>query len=635
MKKNEENQNSDSGLTRRVYKKANLDDTVVNIKRDSSDDFNLLSDDEMLDYVPGVDDVDHFDFDENDIEHYRKLNEQEAAERDRRRKQRALEKQRAQNKQTDQSRERRQNQQVEQPQEKRQNKQARKAAAEEVPVKKTTNKKQKWRGRKKEEIDIDDTELRRELSEKKRTNKEIMRITYVMMILFFGMIGYFIYFDGVTSKEVINNPHNSRLAKMADSVVRGEILSSDGEVLAESIKDDNGNYYRYYPYGCTFAHVVGTSDVNKSGIELTADYNLITSDIQPVQKIINEISGQKNPADNVVTTLNARLQQVAHDALGDREGAVVAIEPSTGKVLAMISKPDYDPNSLADNYQDIISDENSKVLLNQSTQGLFVPGSIFKMVTSLAYLRSGADPDNYSYYCDGSISLQTDNGDSYIKCYGGEQHGQVDLLESFAESCNASFANLGLSISTDKMNEVANALLFNQALPTKFTTAKSQFGLSNTDSQWQIGATAIGQGNTTISPIHAAMLVSAIANGGTLMEPYVIDEIQNTEGSAVEKYDPETYGTLMSSSESSRLTEMMKAVVNEGTGYKLSGKSYSVAGKTGTAEVVGRGNNAWFVGFAPADDPKIAICVLVEDAGTASSEAVPIAGEILDAYLGN
>ena len=404
---------------------------------------------------------------------------------------------------------------------------------------------------------------------------------------------------------------------------------------AESIKDDNGNYYRYYPYGCTFAHVVGTSDVNKSGVELTADYNLITSDIQPVEKIINEIRGQKNPADNVVTTLDANLQQVAHDALGDREGAVVAIEPSTGKVLAMISKPDYDPNSLVDNYQDIISDENSKVLLNQSTQGLFVPGSIFKMVTSLAYLRSGGDPDNYSYYCDGSISLQSDSGDSYIKCYDGEEHGQVDLLESFAESCNASFANLGLSISVDKMNEVANSLLFNQTLPTKFTTAKSQFSLSNTDSQWQIGATAIGQGNTVISPIHAAMLVSAIANGGTLMKPYVIDSVQSTEGSVIEQYESENYGTLMSTSESSQLTKMMKAVVEEGTGYKLSGKNYSVAGKTGTAEVVGRGNNAWFVGFAPADDPKIAICVLVEDAGTASSEAVPIAGEILDAYLNN
>jgi peptidoglycan glycosyltransferase len=114
----------------------------------------------------------------------------------------------------------------------------------------------------------------------------------------------------------------------------------------------------------------------------------------------------------------------------------------------MVSKPDYDPNSLVDNYQDIISDENSKVLLNQSTQGLFVPGSIFKIVTSLAYLRSGGDPDNYSYYCDGSISLNSDDGDSYIKCYGGEEHGQVDLLESFAESCNASFRNLSITLTT-------------------------------------------------------------------------------------------------------------------------------------------------------------------------------------------
>ena len=288
MKKNDENQNNDSGMTRRVYKKASLDDTVVNVRKDPSDDFDLLSDDGMMDYVPGVDDVDHFDFDEKDIEHYRKVNEQEAAERDRRRKQRALEKQRTAQKQQCETKK-----SDEQPQGKRQNKQAAKAVADEVPVKKTNTKKKKRRRRKDEETDIDDIELRRELSEKKRTNKEIMRITYVMMLLFFGMIGYFIYFDGVTSKEVINNPHNSRLAKMADSVVRGEILSADGEVLAESIRDDNGNYYRYYPYGCTFAHVVGTSDVNKSGVELTADYNSITSDIQPVEKIINEIRGQK------------------------------------------------------------------------------------------------------------------------------------------------------------------------------------------------------------------------------------------------------------------------------------------------------------------------------------------------------
>ena len=183
MKKNDENQNNDSGMTRRVYKKASLDDTVVNVRKDPSDDFDLLSDDGMMDYVPGVDDVDHFDFDEKDIEHYRKVNEQEAAERDRRRKQRALEKQRTAQKQQCETKK-----SDEQPQGKRQNKQAAKAVADEVPVKKTNTKKKKRRRRKDEETDIDDIELRRELSEKKRTNKEIMRITYVMMLLFFGIL---------------------------------------------------------------------------------------------------------------------------------------------------------------------------------------------------------------------------------------------------------------------------------------------------------------------------------------------------------------------------------------------------------------------------------------------------------------
>ncbi len=577
MKKNEENQNRRLDDTRHIYRKESLDDTSADVRGSKRDDFDLLPDEDLMGYIPGVDDIDHFDFDDSDVERYRKINEREAEEKAKRKKKKS----------------------------------------------------------KKESVSADEYEeqIRRELSEKRRTNKEIMRITYVMLLLFTGMIGYFIYFDAVTSKEVINNAHNSRLAKMAESVERGDILSADGEVLAESVDDGNGNYYRYYPYGCTFAHVVGTSEINKSGIELSADYNMISSDIQPLQKIFNEIMGKKNPGNSVITTLNAELQQTAHDALGDRQGAIVAIEPSTGKVLAMVSKPDYDPNSLVDNYEDIIQDENSKVLLNQSTQGLFVPGSIFKIVTTLAYLRSGGDPDSYSYDCDGYISLNSDNGESYIRCYDGEVHGELDLTDSFAESCNASFANLGLSIDINKMNQVSEDLLFNQNLPTQFTTAKSKFNIAESDSDWQIGATSIGQGNTVITPIHAAMLVSAIANGGTLMEPYVIDEIQNAEGTVLEKNTPESYGSLMSASESKQLTEMMKAVVDYGTGYRLSDRSYDAAGKTGTAEVVGRGNNAWFVGFAPADDPQIAVCILVEDAGTASRETVPIAAEMFDAYL--
>ncbi len=472
------------------------------------------------------------------------------------------------------------------------------------------------------------------IQNKNQTNKEIRRVMYVMVALFAMLIGYFTYFNISGTKDIINNPFNSRLAKIAETVRRGSILSADGEVLAEEITEEDGSSYRYYPYGCTFAHVIGTSNINKSGVELSADFDLISTDISLMDRILNEIRGEKHPGNQVVTTLNAQLQQVAHDALGLKEGAVIALEPSTGKVLAMVSKPDYDPNTLADNYEEIINDTESKVLLNQSTQGKFTPGSIFKIVTLTAYLRSGGKADNYEYDCDGAISLLTDEGDtSSIRCYDGEVHGTVDLRESFADSCNASFANIGLNTGAANLKKTAEDLLFNKRVPSAFSTTASSFSLGSSDSEWLIGATAIGQGNTTITPMHAAILAAAIANDGVFMKPYVIDRVQNDNGEKLSQNLPEKGGQLFSGSEAALLQDYMEAVVTEGTGYNLSWRSYTCAGKTGTAEVSGRGNNAWFIGYAPAEDPQIAVCVLVEDAGTASSETVPIAGEIFDAYF--
>ena len=300
----------------------------------------------------------------------------------------------------------------------------------------------------------------------------------------------------------------------------------------------------------------------------------------------------------------------------------------------MVSKPDYDPNTLPDEYQDILEDEDSKVLLNQSTQGLFTPGSIFKIVTALAYIRSGGNADDYSYACDGSISLLADDGDTAsIRCYDGEVHGEVGLQASFAESCNSSFANIGLNTGAGNLKKTAEALLFNQKIPSAFSTSVSSFKLDADASEWLIGATAIGQGNTNITPMHAAILASAVANDGIFMKPYVIDHVESSEGELLQQYSPQQGGTLMSASEAALMQSYMASVITEGTGYNLAWKNYSCAGKTGTAEVAGRGNNAWFIGYAPAEDPKIAVCVLVEDAGTASSDTVPIAGEIFDAYL--
>jgi len=596
LKKGKENSTGSSSNT---FRKQDLDDTAgfSGVDLNNSD--------------PGAGDDDniHFDFDENDVEKYRKQSQDKYQGRDGGADARVYRKQ---------------------------DLDTRMDINDDGHSAKKPQKKGLFRQKKEEqpyEPGIGDTVIVG-MANKKQTNKEIRRMAYVMIALMFCVIAYIVYFDAVGRRNVVNNPNNSLLAKLEEKVARGSILSSDGKTLAKSAEADDGSYYRSYPFSNIFAHVVGTSDINKSGIEQTADYDLVTSDIQPVEKIINEIKGVRNPGNNVVTTLDSSLQKVAYDELGDSDGAVVALDPKTGKVLAMVSKPDYDPNTLAKKYKSILKDSSSKVLLNQATQGLFVPGSIFKIVTTLAYLRSGHDPDKYSYNCDGSISLATDSGTKHsISCYDGEVHGKVDLTTSFAESCNSSFANIGQSITVAEMNSVCDDLLFNRSLPTAFKTATSVFSLKDSDSKWTIGATAIGQGSTQISPLHAAMLVSAIANGGELMEPYVIDKVVSADGNTVRKNSSVSAGELMSSSEVKRLQKMMRAVVTEGTGYKLQNKSYSSAGKTGTAEVSGKGNNAWFVGYAPADDPQIVVCVLLEDSGTASTSAVPIAGALFDEYF--
>lgn len=468
-------------------------------------------------------------------------------------------------------------------------------------------------------------------------NREILVIMYAFVFLFVATVGYFIYFNAVESKNIINHPGNVHLAKLRDKNTKGRILASDGTVLAQTVTDGYGNEKRSYPYANVFAHVVGTSDINKSGLESSNEGDMLLSNANPVSRAFNELRNIKNPGDDIVTTLDLDLQGTAYYALGNNQGVVVAIEPSTGKVLAMVSKPDYDPNSLEANFESIISDSTSKVLLNQATQGLFTPGSIFKICTTLEYTRENPSYGGYSYNCQGGINLSDGAGGSQMMaCYHGTVHGTQDLTRSFANSCNASFANIGTSLNVKQFSQLADSLLFNTKLPTDISHVKSSFSLNSSDSEWVKGATAIGQGNTTMTPLHAAMLTSAIANGGILMEPYLVDRVQSNDGHTVKKYMPDAYGSLMTTDESALLTALMTETVNSGTATALSGLGYSVAGKTGTAEVDNFGNNAWFVGFAPADNPQIAVCVLVENASTSSSYvAVPIAQQLFYAYLNN
>ncbi|MGL6199897.1 MAG: peptidoglycan D,D-transpeptidase FtsI family protein [Lachnospiraceae bacterium] len=442
-------------------------------------------------------------------------------------------------------------------------------------------------------------------------------------------MGYLIYFNVVRSKDIINSAYNTRQDTFADRVVRGSILDEDGNELARTNVAEDGTETREYPYGNMYAHVVGYASNGKSGLESEENFNLLTSSAFILERIKNELQDKKNPGDNVVTTLSTRLQEAAYNALGDNKGAVVVMEPSTGKILAMVSKSDFNPNSVAENWDSLINSDDS-VLLNRATQGLYAPGSTFKVVTSLEYIRENANYADYSYNCTGSIEHQG----TTINCSNQSVHGQVNLEESLAYSCNASFSNIGLQLDISKFQDTTKDLLFDTKLPSVLLYNQSSFSLSSSDADAEVMMTAMGQGKLQVSPYHMALITAAIANGGTLMKPYLVDSITNYSGTQVDKNMPESYKELMTSAEAAQLTQYMQAVTEYGTASSLSGRGYTVAGKTGTAEYSSdkSKHHSWFIGFTNVDNPDLVISVVIENADQTGTSATYVAGEVFDAY---
>ncbi|MEX3030856.1 peptidoglycan D,D-transpeptidase FtsI family protein [[Clostridium] scindens] len=441
-------------------------------------------------------------------------------------------------------------------------------------------------------------------------------------------MGYITYFQVARSRDIIRSPYNARQDSYADRVVRGKILDKEGNVLAQTNVSEDGTETREYPYGNMFAHVVGYSVQGKSGLESVENFELLTSNAFFLEKIKNEFQDKKNMGDSVVTTLNLELQEAAYDALGNYKGAVVVMEPSTGKILAMVSKPDFDPNTVAENWDFLNTDQDS-VLLNRATQGQYAPGSAFKVVTALEYMRENPDYENYGYNCTGAI----EKDGVTIRCYNGHVHGQVGFQDSLAYSCNTSFSNIGLSLDIKNFRETSKELLFNSKLPSVLPYSKSSFSLEPGAGSADKMMTAMGQGKTQVSPYHMALITSAIANGGTLMKPYLVDSVTNYTGAVIDKNKPEKYKSLMTSEDAAKLKQYMSAVVDYGTASVLSGQSYTAAGKTGTAEYSSdkEKDHSWFIGMTNVDNPELVISVIIESSdGTA--KAVDVAKQVFDAY---
>lgn len=466
-----------------------------------------------------------------------------------------------------------------------------------------------------------------------KANRNILVIMGAVIGLFLCMCGYFGYFIQVESDTVINNSYNStRLNLFEERTIRGKILANDGTVLAETEVDVERKEKRVYPYEDLFAHVLGYTAVGKTGVESAANYYLLSSNTNPISKALKQLRDEKSVGDNVITTLDLQLQQIAYDALGEQRGAVIAMEPDTGKILAMVSKPTFNPNRIDEQWESLINgDQVEALLLNRATQGLYPPGSTYKIVTALQYMREypGAFED-YEFVCDGIYEFERFK----IQCYHRNAHGTEDFAQAFANSCNGAFASLGTDLDANGSKQIAEQLLFNQEQPLSLPYNKSEYRMESGAPEWEIAQTAIGQGSTLMTPMHNLMLISAIANGGMLMKPYVIDRVENMEGEQICKFMPEAYGELMDAGEAKVLKKLLTGVVTAGTGSALRNDAYTAAGKTGSAEFEkNKETHAWFVGYAPAENPRIAVCVLVEEGGSGGRTAAPIARALFDAYL--
>jgi peptidoglycan glycosyltransferase len=445
------------------------------------------------------------------------------------------------------------------------------------------------------------------------------------------------------------DPRNARFNLAQSGKERGIIVSVDGVVLARSDPDPatTGAFVRVYPEGASFAHVVGYSSLlfGEQAIERAYSPDLRSRRDLTISDLLSVVLGQDLRPLNLQLTIEAGLQRTAFQALGGQPGAIVAIRPGTGEILAMVSMPAYDPNLLlgtgaAEQWQALL-DDPSRPLSDRATRELYPPGSTFKTVVAAAAIENGiafpetelADPAEFPL--PGSTATITNAG-------GGPCNNGISttLLQAFVRSCNTTFARLAIDVGAERLGEIAQLLGFNTEIRFPWEPAESTFLTADlARDPAALGQSGIGERDVRATPLQMALVSAAIANQGQVMAPYLVGRIFDAEGTEVEVTEPNPLNQALAPDTSALMTQMMERVVTEGTGRLAAVPGVRVAGKTGTATGVDGRPHAWFIGFAPIDQPTIAVAVFVEaggDAGeTASGGAVaaPIAAEVLDHWL--
>ena len=450
--------------------------------------------------------------------------------------------------------------------------------------------------------------------------KRLTRALSVFALLFAVLIGNITYIMVVHADELQAMPSNNHTLAAEAKIERGSILTSDEVVLAESVLNDDGTYSREYPQGSLAAHVVGyySQQYGTAGIEAEMNTTLTgNKHFTTIMGAIRSLAGGSNPGNDVVLTIDSRIQKSAEDVLKGNKGAVVVLDPSTGAILAMASSPTYD---IAD-VKKLLNDSKSDALFNRATMGLYAPGSTFKTVTLAAALEDELVTLSTKIAAPGKIEI----GGGSITNSGKKNLGNITVEQALALSSNVAFAQIGDQLGAQRLVQAADSFGFDATFETDFSMTKSLMPDPNEMTKWENAWAAVGQpvgehpspAGPQATVIQMAMIAAAFANDGVMMTPYLVSTVYSPEGKVVEETFPKIYLTPVTPQTAANVTQAMAAVVKSGTGTAAKIPGATVVGKTGTAQTDERSDDSWFIGTATANGKSVTIAIVIEDTSTA------------------
>ena len=457
---------------------------------------------------------------------------------------------------------------------------------------------------------------------KSTLNRRLIFVMVFFVLLFMSLALYLVYFQLFKAKTLAEDSHNRRLWLNEDLIQRGSIFDRNDNIIAYSQRDDQGKQRRIYNYPLASSTITGYSSTSygKTGLEKSYNRQLLAISNENFSQF-RKMVVKNDTGYDLHLSVDQNIQNIVYNYLANYKSACVIMNPKTGEILAMVSTPTFNPNSLDNDWNNLIQNNDGR-LINRATLGLYRPGSVFKIISAASIIDNKLDQ---TYEDTGSEIVQGFE----IKNYDDQVFGNLDLRNAFIYSVNTYFAKKSVDMGQEKLQATSEKFLFNKDYDFDLDKNNSKIPFKDLNKA-DLAMTGFGYGKTQVTPLHMAMITSAIANDGVMVSPRLVNKVTNKDGKIISESKTKNLSVVTSPETAGTIRDMMVDVVNKGTATEAFLQSVQIAGKTGTADKADGKIDAWFVGFAPAYDPKIAIALVIEDSqGTGGQVAAPIAREIM------